>query len=107
MSAADPASLDNLYDIVPAPAVPFSPPAPGWYIVAGTFLAAMLWAAWTVWRRWHASAYRRTALSELEILEVRAARPEPAGSRSRGNRGAAQADGFGRFSSRRGRLPER
>jgi Domain of unknown function (DUF4381) len=72
----DPASLENLEDIVSAPPVPFWPPAPGWYVVAGVILCAMLWGAWTFWRRWRAAAYRRAALGELSQLEHLASEPD-------------------------------
>src|SRR5262245_11663928 len=65
---ADPASLDNLIDIVTPPPVPAWPPAPGWYVVAA--VAALLFG-WSLWRaavRWRRAAYRRAALAELERL---------------------------------------
>jgi hypothetical protein len=71
--ATDPASLDNLIDIVlPAP-VPVWPPAPGWYVVAAALVLAAAWGGWHAWTSWRAAAYRRAALAELERLRVRAA----------------------------------
>jgi len=71
--ATDPTSLDRLFDIVTLPPVPWWPPAPGWFVVAGVVLAGGAWAAWRGWRRWHAAAYRRAALAELRRLRGRAA----------------------------------
>ncbi len=73
----DPASLDNLRDIVAPPAVPWWPPAPGWWIVFAVLLLAAAVAGFRAWRNWRTNAYRRAALRELhkatsvaEIAEV-------------------------------------
>ncbi len=61
----DPASLDNLRDIVVPEAVSWWPFAPGWY---GLILAALVVLAVLVWRqfrRWKQNAYRREALDAL------------------------------------------
>ena len=61
----DPASLQNLRDIVSPPPVPWWPLAPGWWLVLmllGLLLAVM---ALRGWRRWRAHAYRRDALRAL------------------------------------------
>jgi hypothetical protein len=75
MSAApaDPASLENLYDIILPLPVPWWPPAPGWYVVGAAILALAVRAGWLWWRRWQATAYRRAALAALQQLEARTA----------------------------------
>lgn len=65
----DATSLEHLVDIVVPPPVPWWPPAPGWYVVGGLALVLGLRAARRAWVRWHAAAYRRAALAELERLE--------------------------------------
>jgi Domain of unknown function (DUF4381) len=69
-TAPDPASLENLFDIVAPPPVPWWPPAPGWYVVAGVVLILGFWGAWQGWRRWRAAAYRRAALAEWRQLKT-------------------------------------
>ena len=63
---SDPASLDNLRDIVVPPSVPWWPPAPGWWVVFALLTLAIAVFAWRRWRAWHANAYRREALRELQ-----------------------------------------
>jgi hypothetical protein len=69
---SDPASLKNLQDIVVPHAVPWWPPAPGWYGIGAIILAALAIAAFLAWRRRRADAYRRIALAELERLDLEA-----------------------------------
>jgi len=64
----DAISLDQLHDIVLPPAVPWWPPAPGWYVLLGLLTLAVIWLAWRFWKRWRANAYRRAALRELTTL---------------------------------------
>ena len=61
-------SLSALHDIVVPVAVPFWPPAPGWYAIALFALAALI--TWLVaWRRRVvANRYRGAALQELDEL---------------------------------------
>lgn len=61
----DPASLQNLRDIVTPPPVPWWPLAPGWWLML--MLLALLLAVVVLrgWRRWRANAYRRDALRAL------------------------------------------
>ena len=74
---SDPASLDNLRDIVAPPAVPWWPPAPGWWILFAALFVAASVLGWRGWRTWRANAYRRAARRELhsatsvaEIAEI-------------------------------------
>jgi hypothetical protein len=68
--AADPTSLENLFDVVVPPPVPWWPPAPGWFVVGGVVLGLVFWTVWRVWRRWRAAAYRRAALAEWRQLKT-------------------------------------
>jgi hypothetical protein len=61
----DPASLDNLSDIAIPPPVSWWPLAPGWWVVIGIAVLVIAVAAWKMWLRWQANAYRRAALDEL------------------------------------------
>jgi len=71
---SDPASLQNLHDIVvPAP-VGWWPPAPGWYVVAVVVLVALLLLAYRARMRWRHNRYRSEALREVRRL--RTAGPE-------------------------------
>jgi Domain of unknown function (DUF4381) len=74
-NAADPTSLENLFDIVAPPPVPWWPSAPGWFVVGGVLLVRVFWGAWWAWRRWRAAAYRRAALAEWQQLKTQAADP--------------------------------
>ena len=74
-TAADPTSLERLFDIVVPTPVPWWPPAPGWFVVAGVSLALIVWGTWRAWRCWRASAYRRAALAEWRQLKAQAADP--------------------------------
>ena len=71
----DPASLENLFDIVIPSPVPWWPPAPGWSVVIGVVVVVALWSAWRMWRRWRAAAYRRAVLAEWRRLKTQAADP--------------------------------
>ena len=71
MNATDAASLQNLHDIVPAPPVPWWPPAAGWYFAGAVVLIVLAWIAWAAFRRWKNNAYRRAALKELKELTER------------------------------------
>ncbi len=67
---ADPASLQNLHDIVMPPSVPWWPPAPGWYAVFAGIGLGIVWFSWRTFRQWQADAYRRAALAELSSLKA-------------------------------------
>ena len=58
----DPASLDNLRDIVEPLSVSWWPPATGWWFVSVTALTVAGWLLFRLIRNWHANAYRRAAL---------------------------------------------
>jgi phosphatidylglycerophosphate synthase len=62
---SDPASLDNLRDIVQPSAVSWWPLAPGWWFVIVVVAIAAAVVAFRSWQAWHANAYRRAALHEL------------------------------------------
>ena len=62
----DPASLDNLRDIVELPPVPWWPPAPLWWALLTVAVVAALAVVWRIWRARRAAAYRRAALRELD-----------------------------------------
>lgn len=68
--ARDPASLENLHDIVVPPAVAWWPVAPGWYGVAIVLLAVCGWFLARRLRRWRRNAYRREALRALAQLQA-------------------------------------
>jgi len=63
----DPASLDNLREIILPPPVPWWPPAPGWWLLFAAIALTALAFAFRLFRRWRANAYRRAALRELAI----------------------------------------
>jgi hypothetical protein len=62
----DPASLQNLRDIVEPTPVSWWPPAVGWWILSVIVAAVGIVIALRAWRRWQANAYRREALRELQ-----------------------------------------
>ena len=68
--AADPASLQNLQDIVVPDPVAWWPPAPGWYGVGFLLLALGIWFLARRWRDWRRDAYRREALQMLADLRT-------------------------------------
>ena len=74
-ASTDPTSLENLFDIVTPPPVPWWPPAPGWVVVAGILFVLAVWLTWHAWRRWQAAAYRRAALAEWQQLKTQATDP--------------------------------
>ena len=63
----DPASLENLYDIVAPLPVPWWPPAPGWLFLGSLFLLALLIVLTRAVFRYRRNAYRRAALAELQL----------------------------------------
>ena len=71
-AAVDPASLEHLHDIIVPPPVSMWPPAPGWYVIGAVLLVLLAILVVRVVSRWHANAYRRIALRELEKIKSRA-----------------------------------
>jgi hypothetical protein len=66
----DPASLENLHDIVVPEAVGWWPVAPGWYVLALLVITVVVWFGFRRLRRWRRNAYRREALKALAALEA-------------------------------------
>jgi hypothetical protein len=60
----DPSSLDRLHDIIVPPAVPWWPPAAGWYWLMGTLLAIGTVQLLRAFIRWQQNRYRREALAQ-------------------------------------------
>jgi len=69
MKSPDPASLQNLNDIVLPPTVGWWPLAGGWYLVFLVLLFVFVWFSYRWLKQWMNNRYRRTALSELQLLE--------------------------------------
>ena len=67
MMSADPASLQNLNDIVLPAAVGWWPFAAGWYLLLGLLLVALAWSGYRSLQRWMNNRYRRAALRELQL----------------------------------------
>ena len=63
----DPASLENLHDIVVPMPVPWWPPAPGWLFLGGLLLLLILIVLTRTALRYRRNAYRRVALTELRL----------------------------------------
>ena len=75
MKSSDPASLQNLNDIVLPAAISWWPLATGWYVLIGFLLIALAWFSYRSLRRWINNGYRRAALYELQLLEDRVHKP--------------------------------
>lgn len=69
MKSTDPASLQNLNDIVLPASVGWWPMANGWYFLIGLLLIALTWFIFRSLQRWKNNRYRRAALYELQLLE--------------------------------------
>jgi len=65
----DPASLQNLNDIITPPPVPWLPPAPGWYAAGFSVLLLLGWFTLKSYGVWKRNKYRREALTALNGLE--------------------------------------
>jgi hypothetical protein len=61
----DAGSLQNLNDIVVPGSVPWWPVAPGWYVLAGIFLAYAVYRLYRHWLYRRGNRYRKQALQEL------------------------------------------
>ena len=70
MKSNDPASLQNLNDIVMPATVNWWPLASGWYVLIGILVISMLWFGYRSLQRWLANRYRRSALLELQQLAL-------------------------------------
>jgi len=68
MKSPDPASLQNLNDIVLPATVSWWPLAVGWYFLIGIVLIFFVWFGYRSLRRWFENRYRRVALGELQLL---------------------------------------
>ena len=68
MNSPDPASLQNLNDIVLPGAVGWWPLASGWYYLIGLLLLGLAWLMYRVVKDWNRNRYRRAALTQLELL---------------------------------------
>ncbi len=66
---ADPASLQNLHDIVVPDPIPWLPPAPGWYALGLTGLLLLIWFCANKYLAWNRNKYRREALAALDRFE--------------------------------------
>ena len=71
MKSPDPASLQNLNDIVLPATVDWWPLATGWYFLFGLLLIALAWFGYRSLHRWMNNRYRRAALQELQLLADR------------------------------------
>jgi hypothetical protein len=69
MKSPDPASLQNLNDIVLPARVSWWPLAEGWYFVIAALLIVFGWFCYRLLRRWFSNRYRRAALREFRLLE--------------------------------------
>ena len=76
MKSPDPASLQNLNDIVLPATVGWWPLATGWYVLIGFLLIALAWFSYQSLHRWINNGYRRAALRKLQLLEDRVHRAE-------------------------------
>lgn len=68
MTSSDPASLQNLNDIVMPSSVPWWPLANGWYVLIALLMLALGWAVYRFIRKRIANRYRRAALLDLQVL---------------------------------------
>ena len=68
MKSPDPASLQNLNDIVLPAATSWWPLASGWYFLIGVLLIAIAWISYQSILHWTSNRYRRAALQELQLL---------------------------------------
>lgn len=69
MNPQDP--LAALHPLRTPEPLPWWPPAPGWWLLAGLLLAALGWAAWRGWRRYQGNRYRRNACRALQGIIAR------------------------------------
>jgi hypothetical protein len=83
MEAEDP--LSELADIHLPDAVPFWPPAPGWWVLAALLLAGLGWLLWLQFRVWQRKQCMHAALAELtRVYNSYNGRPADAGTNEAG-----------------------
>jgi hypothetical protein len=75
MKLSDPASLQNLNDIVLPATIGWWPLATGWYVLIGFMLIVIAWFSYRSLKLWIKNRYRRAALRELQLLEDRVHQP--------------------------------
>ncbi len=68
--------MTNLVQVSAPEAVPWWPPAPGWFVLAGLVVAGLMWLGWRMLRRWRANAYRRQAVRLIDQIADRGALDE-------------------------------
>ena len=68
MKSTDPASLQNLNDIVLPATAGWWPLATGWYFLLGLLLLVLVWFSYQLLQRRINNRYRRAALRELQLL---------------------------------------
>ena len=69
MKSLDPASLQNLNDIVLPAQVSWWPLASGWYFLFAVLLILFAWFGYRSLTRWSGNRYRRAALAEFQSVE--------------------------------------
>lgn len=69
MKSPDPASLQNLNDIVLPAQVSWWPLAHGWYFLFVLLLLVLAWFGYRSLKHWSGNRYRRAALDEFHSLE--------------------------------------
>ena len=74
----DPASLDNLNDIVVPEPTAWWPTAAGWIVLGSLIIVAALMLTVRAFRQWQRNRYRRAALHELEQLQARVGKVDAA-----------------------------
>jgi hypothetical protein len=63
-------SLESLHDIIPAEAIGWWPPAPGWYVLFALVLILLCYRTVQSVVRFRGNAYRREAKTQLDVLIV-------------------------------------
>ena len=71
MTPIDP-RLQDMQDIIAAPAASWWPLAPGWYALAATALTLVLVTSWLLYRRYQERRMQRAALRQLQQLTATA-----------------------------------
>jgi hypothetical protein len=60
--------MEELVDIVVPEPVPFWPPGPAWFVLAGMIILLLVWIGWRAFVKWKGNAYRRDALTVLDSM---------------------------------------